>query len=200
MNARSIRSKIPVSAIAMIAVLSMCFQSAFPETGLAQTSRKPGRKATKRSPPPPKASPKAKAFFLLVSGKWAKITDDARLSMTNSQLSIAAIQCHSTKKLNITTATNITSISGAVSQKLSKILIYKKLDNGLQRIDFKTRKSILFPKLKIGKIRNGQDGFEISNTKVKITLSFGKIKQGNKSIPVMIEGKALFLKCPKSTS
>ena len=141
-------------------------------------------------------NPKVAAFYQLVSGKWAKITDNTGLSMSNEQLKIAALQCHSAKNVDAAKATSITSISKSVSQKLSKILIYQKLKSGLRRIDFKTQKSLLFPNLKIGKIRGGKDGFEISNTRIKITITFAKIKQNNKSWPVMIEGKALYLKCP----
>jgi len=144
-----------------------------------------------------KASPKGLAFYQLISGKWAKITDDARLSMTDTQLNIAALQCHSTRALVASTASNTTSISKAVSQKLSRILIYQNQQAGLQRIDFNTRQLLIFPNLKIGKIRNGKDGFEVSNAKAKVTITFGKLKQGNKSVPVMIEGKALYLKCPQ---
>ena len=141
-------------------------------------------------------SPKVVAFYQLVSGKWAKITDNVGLSMSNEQLKIAALQCRSAKNISAAKATSVTSISKSVSQQLSNVLIYRKLKTGLRRIDFKTRKSLLFPKLKLGKIRGGKDGFEISNTRTKITIAFAKIKQNNKSWPVMIEGKALYLKCP----
>lgn len=150
--------------------------------GLAQTATQP--------------SPKVVAFYKLVSGKWAKITDNASLSMSNDQLKFAALQCHSAKNISATKATSITSISKSVSQQLSKLLIYQKLKTGLRRIDFKTRKSLLFPKLKLGKISDQKDGFEISNTRLKITIAFARIMQNNKSWPVMIEGKALYLKCP----
>ncbi len=141
-------------------------------------------------------SPKVVAFHQLVSGKWAKITDNVGLAMTDEQLKIAALQCHSAKKISAAKATDITSISKSVSQQFSRLLVYQKLKIGLRRIDFKTRKSLLFPKLKLGKIRGGKDGFEISNARIKITLAFAKIKQNSKSWPVMIEGKALYLKCP----
>lgn len=150
--------------------------------GLAQTTTQP--------------SPKIAAFYNLVSGKWAKISDNVGLALTNDQLKIAALQCHSTKNISATKATNISSISKSLSQQLSNVLIYQKLETGLSRIDFKMRKSLLFPKLKLGKIKGGKDGFEISNTRIKITIAFAKIKQNNKSWPVMIEGKALYLKCP----
>ena len=148
----------------------------------AQTSKQP--------------NPKIVAFYQLISGKWAKITDNAVLSMSSEQLKIAALQCHSAKNISSTKATNITSISKSVSQQLSKVLIYQKLKTGLRRVDFKSRQSLLFPKLKLGKIRGGKDGFEISNTRIKFTIAFAKIKQNNKSWPVMIEDKALYLKCP----
>ncbi len=144
----------------------------------------------------PQPNPKVAAFHQLVSGKWAKISDNVGLAMTNDQLRIAALQCHSAKNISAAKATNITSISKSISQQLSKVLIYQKLKTGLRRIDFKTRKSLLFPKLKTGKISSRKDGFEISNARVKITIAFAKIKQNNKSWPVMIEGKALYLKCP----
>lgn len=150
--------------------------------GLAQTATQP--------------NPKIVAFHQLVSGKWAKITDNAGLAMSNKQLKIAALQCHSAKIIDAAKATSITSISKSVSQQFSNLLIYQKLKTGLHRIDFKTRKSLLLPKLKLGKISGGKDGFEISNTRIKITIAFAKIKQNNKSWPVMIEGKALYLKCP----
>ena len=150
--------------------------------GLAQTATQP--------------SPKIVAFYETVSGKWAKISDNFGLALSNEQLKIAALQCHSAKNISATKATDITSISKSVSQQISKVLIYQKLKTGLRRIDFKTRKSLLFPKLKIGKIRDGKDGYEISNTGMKFTIAFAKIKQNNKSWPVMIEGKALYLKCP----
>ena len=198
MKGHSFRQNNLASAIAASISIGLVLQAGAIATVAAQTKTKQIKIISKAKPKPKVApSPKAKAFFQLVSGKWAKITDDARLSMTIEQLNIAALQCHATKNLDIAKATKITSISKRVSQQLSRVLVYKKLKKGLQRIDFKTRQSLLFPKLKIGKISNGRDGFELTNTKAKVTISFGKIKQGNKTIPVMIEGKALYLKCPK---
>ena len=141
-------------------------------------------------------SPKVAAFYQLVSGKWAKITGDAGLSMTGDQFKIAALQCHSAKSLDAAKASSISSISKTVSQQLSKILIYQKLETGLRRIDFRSRQSRLFPKLKLGKIKGGKDGFEISNSREKITIAFARIKQNNRTWPIMIESKALYLKCP----
>jgi len=143
-----------------------------------------------------KTSPKGLAFYQLVSGKWAKITNDARLSMTTTQLNIAVLQCNSTKALNAATASSTTRISKTVSQKLSRILIYQNKQAGLNRLDFGTGQFLVLPNLKIGKISARKDGFEISNSKVKITITFGRLQQGNNSVPVMIEGKALYLKCP----
>lgn len=166
----------------LLASLSLIFSLSSISNGTAQSKSQP--------------NPMVTAFYQLVSGKWAKITDNARLSMTDDQLSIAALQCHSAKNLDVAKATSISSISNSVSQQLSKILIYQNLKTGLRRIDFKSRQSRLFPKLKLGKIKGGKDGFEISNDRIKITITFAKIKQNNKSWPVMIEGKALYLKCP----
>jgi len=189
------------TTIVAVFTTNSLFQAASISVASAQTNKnvilkkpRPPTTRTKRTATTP--NPKVEDFYQLVTGKWTKITDTARLSMTLEQLNIAALQCHATKSLDITKATNITSISKRVSQQLSKVLVYQKLDKGLKRIDFKSRQSLLLPGLKIGKIRNGRDGFEISNTKVKVTISFGRIKQGNKSVPVMIEGNALYLKCP----
>ena len=141
-------------------------------------------------------SEKTAAFYQLVTGTWAKFSNNLAISTTNTQLQIAALQCNSVKNLNLQPTTNISSISNRVSQSLSQIILYQKLATGLSRIDFATRKSFVFPTLKIGKIKTGKDGFEISNSTAKITIAFAKLKQNNRSWPIMIEGKALYLKCP----
>ncbi len=156
---------------------------AAPSTVFAQTETQPSRIAN--------------AFYQLINGKWAQVSKNAHNAITDTQINIAALQCHAARKIKTDKATNISSISNSISQKLSRIVIYQKLQTGLNRIELGTRLAILLPKLNTGNIRGGNKGFEISNETVKITISFARFKQGNKSVPVMIEGKALYLKCPE---
>lgn len=142
-----------------------------------------------------KPSKTVAAFYELISGPWAQITRNANLSIAKDQITIAALQCRSARHIDTSSASTITSISKSVSQKYSKVIIYQKLKTGLNRVDLATRSAILFPKVRTGKIRGGKLGFEISNKRGNITIAFAKLKQGNRSVPVMIEGKALFLKC-----
>ncbi len=142
-----------------------------------------------------KIDPTTKAFYELVVGPWAQISRNAGVAVAKEQLTLAALQCHAARNINTATASTVSSISKSVSQKYSRIIIYQKLKTGLNRIDLGTRSAVLFPKLKTGKIRGGKPGFELSNDKGKVTLAFAKLRQNNRTAPVMIEGNALYLKC-----
>ena len=140
----------------------------------------------------------AAAFYSQLSGKWTRISTNAAAGLVKQQVAIAALQCRAARKIDPVKASKATGISTSISQRLSKLIIYQKLDTGLKRIDFGARAAITFTGLKTGTIRGGRKGYEISNRKGKITIAFGKLKKGNyRSTPVMIEGKALYLKCPE---
>ncbi len=142
-----------------------------------------------------KTDPLIAEFYQLITGKWTRISDNAGIAITEEQVKIAAIQCYSVRELNAETAAGISSISRSLSQKLSRLIVYQKLDKGLRRVDFGARVSLLLPSVKTGSITASRKNFEIANDTVKIPVSFARLKQGGNYVAVMIEGKALYLKC-----
>lgn len=139
-----------------------------------------------------------RAFFDLVTGKWAQIADNANLSIANTQYTIAALQCHSAKDVDAGTATEVTRIPATVSQSLSKLIVYQKRGKGLNRIDFSIPQAQLFPKIKLGPMQGGRLSFILTSPTASIRIRFTRIRQGTASYPVMLEGDVLFLKCPFS--
>ncbi len=175
-------AKVRVQVVTTIGFLAnmICGLTAFPSSPLAQTE----------------SGETIAQFHEAITGKWARISKNAGQSFHENQVKAAAIQCHSIRKLNVVNVTRLSNVSKSVSRQLSRLIVYQKPDKGLKRIDFGTRTEILLPELKYTKLSSGRNRFDISNDRAKISITFARLKQGGKYAPVMVEGKALYLKCP----
>ncbi len=131
-----------------------------------------------------------------IAGKWARISKRAAGGLIEEQVSAAALQCIATKNLTVEKAAKITTLSKAVSNRLKRIIFYLPDKKGLTRIDLGARTSLKLTKFRAGKTKNGRPGYQLSNGKIKIAVTFAKLKRGNRQTPIMVEGRALYLKCP----
>ncbi len=162
-------------------VCLICGLTAFPSSPMAQTE----------------SEETIAQFHKAITGKWSRISKNAGQSFLEKHVKVAAIQCHSVKELNAANVTKLSNVSKTISQQLSRLIVYQKPEKGLKRIDFGTRTEISLPELKYTKLSSGKNRFDISNDQVNIAIVFARLKHGGKYAPVMVEGRALYLKCPE---
>ncbi len=169
-----------------LAILAAVLFSGMAKPALAQSSK-----------PQLTTAQEQRLFIERLIGPWSIISSDYTLATTPAMLEKALAGCKSPQ-----TFANIKVQAGADTSEPKKTdirgnLLYYKTEKGLQRLDIEQKEVVLISQIRQREIKPGQTLYQLSSKGGSITLLLTRIGNDNGNMPVLIEEKALYLRCPE---
>ncbi|MEM7302192.1 MAG: hypothetical protein AAF468_14005 [Pseudomonadota bacterium] len=141
------------------------------------------------------------AFLNQLVGSWSVASYNFNSSATKEQIAVALARCGQTRTIDAVTVQQEAERFVPDQGKVRGSLLYYQTQKGLQRLDVNRKEVTLINSIEPVKLRVGGTGWKLTAKAGTLTIAIGRFGNRTGSRPMLIENKALLVKCrPTATS